>query len=110
MATSESSEGEVNQVEAGEELTIYHAGQLKESLLAGLSQGEALEVDLSQVGEIDSAGVQLLVLLKREAAAAGKRLSLVGHSPAVLSVLDLYNMSGYFGDPLVIPSQPSAQP
>ncbi|MGB0126061.1 MAG: STAS domain-containing protein [Rhodocyclaceae bacterium] len=110
MAAPETKEVAPSRLEVEEELTIYHAAQLKEALLAGLSQGEALEVDLSQVAEIDSAGVQLLVLLKREAAAAGKRLSLVGHSPAVLSVLDLYNMSGYFGDPLVISSRPSAQP
>jgi anti-sigma B factor antagonist len=110
MATKSESEERALQIEAGEELTIYHAGQMKEALLGPLAQADALEVDLSQVAEIDSAGVQLLVLLKREAAAAGKRLSLVGHSPAVLSVLDLYNMSSYFGDPLVLPSQPSAQP
>jgi anti-sigma B factor antagonist len=110
MTKTDATESRVVQVEAGEELTIYHAGQMKEALLGPLAQADALEVDLSQVAEIDSAGVQLLVLLKREAAGAGKRLSLTGHSPAVLSVLDLYNMSGYFGDPLVLPSQPSAQP
>lgn len=110
MPTTEAREGSPSRVEVAEELTIYHAAQLKEDLLAPLAQAQAIELDLSQVAEIDSAGLQLLVLLKREAAAAGKRLSLVGHSPAVLNVLDLYNLAGFFGDPLVIASAPAAQP
>jgi len=109
MDKPDGTDHEVKQVEAAEELTIYHAAQLKEELLAPLAQAQAIELDLSQVAEIDSAGLQLLVLLKREAAAAGKRLSLVGHSPAVLNVFDLYNLAGFFGDPLVIASAPAAQ-
>lgn len=85
-----------------DDLSIYHAAGLKQALLEPLSRASEIEVDLSQVAEMDSAGLQLLVLLKREAAAAGKRVSFSGHSPAVIRLLDLYNMAGYFGDPLVI--------
>ena len=85
-------------------MTIYKALSLKQPLLDPLAKATELEVDLSGVGEMDSAGFQLLVLLKREAATAGKQVSFSGHSPAVMRVLDLYNMASYFGDPLVITS------
>lgn len=91
-----------------DELTIYNAAALKPALLDPLQRAGALELDLSQVPELDAAGVQLLVLLKREGAAVGKNVSFSGHSPAVLKILDLCDLAGYFGDPLVIPSQPAA--
>ncbi len=89
-------------------LTIYEAPAGKESLmaaLAALAPSQTLELDLARVAEIDSAGFQLLVLAKQEAARQGKTLNLVAHSPAVGEVLDFFNMVGYFGDPLLIPAQ-----
>ena len=86
------------------EMTIYHAQSIKEQMLAGLAQAKELELDLSLVGEIDTAGVQLLILAKREAGRAGKTLRLVGHSPAACEGLDFFNMAAYFGDPVLIPA------
>lgn len=84
------------------ELTIYRAAELKGALLDGLNRCEQLEINLSQVSEMDSAGLQLLYLLKREAAHLNKQVSLVAHSPATLEVLDLYDMTSHFGDPVLI--------
>lgn len=53
---------------------------------------------------MDSAGLQILLLLKREALKAGKQLSISGHSPAVRQILDLCNLVGVFGDPMIIPA------
>jgi anti-anti-sigma factor len=85
-------------------LTIYTAASCKEHWVAALAEAEALELDVSEVAEIDGAGLQLLIMIKREAAEQGKPLSIVGHSPPVLEVLDLCHLAGFFGDPLVIPS------
>ncbi|TXT20679.1 MAG: STAS domain-containing protein [Gallionellaceae bacterium] len=85
------------------EMTIYHAAEMKGELLLCLERGAEVEIDLSEVGEIDTAGFQLLLLAKREAATAGKPLRLVAHSPATLEVLDLFNMASYFGDPVMMP-------
>jgi ABC-type transporter Mla MlaB component len=82
--------------------TIYEAAAAKLRLLGELDHAERLEVDLAGVAEIDTAGVQLLLLLKREAARQAKPLSFQGHSRPVLSIIDLYNMGGVFGDPVVI--------
>lgn len=87
------------------EMTIYHAAEMKAPLLACIARCREVEINLSEVIEMDTAGFQLLVLAKREAVNAGKRLSLVAHSPATLEVLDLFSMASYFGDPVVISGQ-----
>ena len=76
------------------ELSIYTAADSKVALLNALAGAEDLEIDLASVTEIDTAGVQLLILLKREANRQGKRLVLT----------ELYHLAGWFGDPLVIPA------
>lgn len=91
------------QLAVGEPMTIYQAPTQKERLLAALDAGPELEVDLSLVSEIDTAGLQLLIVLKREATKVGKQLSFRGHSPAVCEMLEFTRLSGYFGDPMVIP-------
>ena len=87
------------------DLNIYTAADTKASLMPLLAQCPELEIDLSQVSEMDSAGLQLLILAKRECADRNGSLHLVGHSPAVLEVLDMCNMTPFFGDPVVISSQ-----
>ncbi|MDO9189441.1 MAG: STAS domain-containing protein, partial [Sulfurimicrobium sp.] len=49
------------------ELTIYTAMDMKQRLLEPLSTCRQVDVDLSQVSELDSAGLQLMILAKREA-------------------------------------------
>jgi anti-sigma B factor antagonist len=88
-------------------LTIYHAASAKAALLAALAKANVLEVDLAGVDEIDTAGMQILILLKREAAKAGKQLRLQQHSPASMEVLDNYRLGAYFGDPILL--SPSAR-
>lgn len=85
------------------DFTIFAAQGLKEELLAALDSAERIDVDLSRVSEIDSAGIQLMVAAKKEAAARQKPLAFTGHSPAVLEALDLCDLSSHFGDPVLIP-------
>lgn len=75
------------------ELTLRRVRELKESLLARLSKAQVLEVDLADVTEIDSAGLQLLLLARREARTSGRELRLVSHSPAVLSMFKLLGLA-----------------
>lgn len=91
-----------------EDLTIYNALEQKHRLLDALGGADELELDLMQVREIDTAGLQLLILLKKEAQRAGKRLSIVAHSQSVRSVIDFCNLAAELGDPLVIPAAESA--
>lgn len=83
------------------ELTIYRAAELKARLLEPLQDAGAvsLDIDLSRVTELDSSGLQLLMLARRQALAQGGALRLVDHSPAVREVFDLLDLAGQFGDP-----------
>lgn len=83
------------------ELTIFRAMELKSMLLA---EPLPQEIDLAGVTEIDTAGVQLLLLAKKTAQTQQQDLHLVGHSAAVLEVFELLNVAAFFGDPLVMAS------
>ena len=91
------SEGGALRIEG--ELTIFRAAELMPQLLASPAPQT---LDLSGVTEIDSAGLQLLMLVNREAGQQGKTLEISGHSPAVQQVLDFCNLVGVFGDPMLI--------
>lgn len=85
-----------------DDLTVYHTLAQKNTLLDALKGASTLELDLAQVGEIDTAGLQLLLLVKREAARAGKEVRLTGHSPAVRELIEFAHLAAHFGDPMVI--------
>lgn len=89
------------------DMTVYGARERKEELLTALAASTELEVDLSAVAAIDVAGLQLLILLKREAAAQGKALRFSNHSPAVVDTIEFCNLAGPFGDPMLIVAQPA---
>ena len=71
------------------ELTIYRAAELKPALLDAVRASAAPALDLSAVTEFDSAGLQLLLMARREAQRLGKPLHVAGASPAVREVFAL---------------------
>ncbi len=85
-------------------LCIYTAVDNKLRLMEALHRSAALEVDLSRVDEFDSAGFQLLVLVRREGLRLGRAVRLCGHSAAVRDVLVFFNFDAYFGEPMVLPA------
>ncbi|MGE5467580.1 MAG: lipid asymmetry maintenance protein MlaB [Ignavibacteria bacterium] len=80
------------------EVTVFNAGDVRQKLLAALNGTDDVDVDLSQVTEIDTAGVQLIVAAKREAAERNKELHFSGCSPVVLDVMGLLGLSAYLTD------------
>ncbi len=71
------------------DMTIYTVAELKPQLLAAINGSDEPRIELSQVAEIDSAGVQLLYLARREAAVAGRKLRISGCTPTVQEILTL---------------------
>lgn len=71
------------------ELTIMVAADRKTELLNAVTRRKSVELDLSDVTEMDTAGLQLLLLAKREAAELGKTFTLVSPSPSVTEVLEI---------------------
>ena len=82
------------------ELNIYRAAELKQELLAAVAAAPALQLDLSGVSELDTAGLQVLMLAKQAATALGHELHLRRHSAAVLEVFELLDLGTWFGDAL----------
>ncbi|VAW77347.1 hypothetical protein MNBD_GAMMA13-272 [hydrothermal vent metagenome] len=77
----------------GDDMTIYTACEMKDKLLQKLAKCQEMELDLSQVAEFDTAGFQLLVLLKREAERNEIPLLVKNHSPVVLDIFELYQVT-----------------
>ncbi len=89
------------------ELNIYTASEWKKRLDDLIGQDGNLELDLGAVQELDTAGLQLLIMAKREATARNRQLSLSNHSQAVLEVFELCGVAAFFGDPILL--QPNAR-
>lgn len=80
------------------ELSIYRAAELKPLLLAaldGVAADAPARFDLSEVTEIDTSGVQLLLLARREAAARELSLELTAASPAVRNAFKLLELDSH---------------
>jgi anti-anti-sigma factor len=81
------------------EMTLPHVSALKTALLAALTESPALEVDLNEVKEIDSAGLQLLLFIKQEAETNHQPICLVSPSAVVTDLLKLYRLTTVFESP-----------
>lgn len=81
------------------ELTIYTAAEIKAALAEAMETSSAIEVDLSGVTEIDTAGLQLMLIAKRNPVT---EVRFVNHPETVLRLVDLANLGGALGDPLFI--------
>jgi anti-sigma B factor antagonist len=77
-------------------LTIYTAAEQKDVLLSLFPLAHEVELDLSNVDELDSAGLQLLILIKRESLKEGTQLLLSNPSSTVSEAFRLSGLDDYF--------------
>lgn len=84
------------------ELTVDSARELNTVLLEALGKVPKLEVDLLNVTKLDTAGVQLLLLLVREARAQDKQLAWLGYGLAVEEVVELLDLGDLLGRPAAV--------
>lgn len=84
----------------GPELTVAHAADARQRLLAAIQQGHGVALDLSAVTDFDSAGVQLLLATRRHQAERGQPLVLRRASEPVRDALATFGL----GDILPIES------
>lgn len=76
------------------EMTIYRASEVAQTLFATIRAHEGdVSLDLSEVTEFDTAGLQLVLMARRLAEASGRRLDVVQPSECVLEVLTLCNVA-----------------
>lgn len=88
-----------------EEFTVHCVSQHASRLIKLVRGGGEVRLDLSRVRRIDTAGVQLLLVLRREAARALMQLEFCDPSPAVSEVVTFYQLADLLS-PLAAP--PSA--
>lgn len=84
------------------ELTIYTAAEQKSALLAELNRHDEIALNLANVTEFDTAGLQLLIMLKQAAEHSGKTIRLTSCSQCVTEILQLTRLVSFFGDSLVL--------
>ena len=82
-----------------EELTVHHVRALAPRLIEAARSGEALNLDLSAVSHIDTAGIQLLLTVRREANRALTRLEFANPSAAVSEMVSFYRLDGLLQAP-----------
>jgi anti-sigma B factor antagonist len=81
------------------EMTVYTASQIKQPLVDAVADGPTnIQLDLSEVSEFDTAGVQLLLLVHREALSSGRHFALRAESAIVREVLALCGALGLLMD------------
>ena len=96
------SENSLCRASVGGELTIYEAAGLRDELLRALEGHSVLELDLSGVSGMDTAGLQVIMALKKTGRARGVQVTLSHHSEAVTHAIQLFDLAQYFGDPMVL--------
>ena len=79
-----------------DDLTIFNAMSTREILVKALAEDQA-EFDLSEVGEIDSSGLQLLIALRKQADMDGKDIKYHSVSEPVRELVNQYGMAEVIG-------------
>lgn len=78
------------------DLTIYTADETKKQMVEMIGKSVNIDLDLSAVGEIDTSGLQLLVMLKNECIARQGSLKMSKSSQPVINMLKMIGMTEYF--------------
>jgi anti-sigma B factor antagonist len=82
------------------ELTIYTAREWRDRLMAVVEKDCDMELDLSEVSEVDGAGIQLLVALQMELQTKGHSLHMSGVSSRVMEAFQFCRLTEFFMDAL----------
>lgn len=75
------------------EMSIYNVRQIKDSLVESIRKNSGIELDLSKVNKIDTAGYQIIMAAKKEAAGKGKSIRVINPASEVKNIFKLYGES-----------------
>jgi len=84
-----------------DEMTIYNVLEHKKKLYPYLKNEKSLQIDLSNVSEIDSAGMQLLIFFKYQSQIEKKEITFIEHSESVMEVVNIFSFSSFFDIPVI---------
>jgi len=83
-----------------DEMMIYNVLEHKNKLCFHLESENIIQLDLANVSEIDSAGIQLLMFLKTRSDLEKKEIIFINSSDAVLEVINFLNLSTFLNIPI----------
>jgi anti-anti-sigma factor len=84
----------IGELRVNGEMTIYRATEVAQTLFASVhAHAGHVNLDLSEVTEFDTAGLQLVLMARRMVEANGYRLDVVLPSECVAEVLELCNVA-----------------
>ena len=72
------------------EMTIYNVKHIKNLLVERIKRNSGIELELSKVSRIDTAGYQLITAAKKEAAEKGKTVRVINPAIEVKNIFNLY--------------------
>ena len=75
------------------EMNIYTASDQKNQLVSLLDANKNISIDLSNVSEIDTAGIQLLLFAKQESEKRRIQIEIIDFSDEVLEAFELTDLS-----------------
>ena len=73
------------------EMTIYAVADFKKRFIEDTSECADIEIDLSKVARLDTAGFQMLLSARRMAENGGKSIRFIDPSPDVLHLFFMYH-------------------
>lgn len=77
------------------EFSVFVASEWKDRLLTAFEQAPELHLDLSEVRDLDAAGLQVLISAREEAQQRGGHVALVNPSETVVSVLQMTGLADW---------------
>lgn len=85
-------------------LSAYNVKEFRDMIFPITERVPTLIMDLKDVTEFDSSFLQLFISLKNSAFQLGHIFKIVSHSKAVLHILDIFGLIGFFSDKVVVSS------
>jgi ABC-type transporter Mla MlaB component len=81
------------------DLLVSTVADAKPDLVAILEKGDDIFLDLGEIGEVDTGGVQLLLMIRTSAMNRGKRFAALAQSASIRAMLERIGIpSRYFED------------
>jgi anti-sigma B factor antagonist len=90
------------------ELNIYTAAEWRDRLASEIAGSDDVELDLTGVEEIDTAGLQLLIATCRQLANEGRQMHIGAVSAGVRMVLEFSSLTFLLPGTATLPSLPKA--
>lgn len=94
--------GNVVKLKSPQEITIYTVEKVYSELLNLFDEFNEIEMDLSEIEELDTCGFQVLYAIKVFSYREGKFIHFINHSDNVLKFIDLFGVAGFFKDRIAV--------